>query len=539
MPPPRIRSQALYLPSITTTFSLLRRVVTGLALSSSFNYPGSTWVAAAPLDPRDHSTPEFAFKLVLSIVFVLLGGVFSGLSLGLMGLDHTNLRVLAASGSPQDRTDARKVLSLLGHGRHFVLVCLLLSNVIVNETLPIFLDSITGGGGLWAVLISSALIFFAGEVLPQSICSRYGMRIGAKCVNFVKVLMYLESPVCWPTAKLLDFLLGSHHSHMYRRDELKTLVELHSTGAASQVPFEDGSGVDTDGLSELEVRLATSALCLRDAELQHCMRRVDAVYTVNDGMRICDVDLREVLVRSQRYIPVRRASRQGGNGVFVGLITTKQLVVALGRPNDTIRSLQLDEMIQVLPSTSLAQCLSYTQDHDPSTVFVVSASSIRGAEAVGFATVDDIGRHLIDRSPGPRSSTLATPVALSSARGRGSVSIGIGAFVRGIVERHRSHRASASELSFQLSSDSDDQGYHPLRTSYSHHRTHSQSSIPLTRDIAGNRPITSSGSRLPSGRGLPGGGATFKFPSPVLEQEDSFTLGDEEETEEDVGTTDR
>lgn len=46
-----------------------------------------------------------------------------------------NLKVLAASGSPQDRSDARKVLSLLSHGRHFVLVCLLLSNVIVNETL--------------------------------------------------------------------------------------------------------------------------------------------------------------------------------------------------------------------------------------------------------------------------------------------------------------------------------------------------------------------------------------------------------------------
>lgn len=104
--------------------------------------------------------PEFVLKLVLSIVFVLLGGVFSGLSLGLMGeslseisgtansvrrrklispsasgLDQVNLKVLAASGSPQDRADARRVLSLLSHGRHFVLVCLLLSNVIVNETL--------------------------------------------------------------------------------------------------------------------------------------------------------------------------------------------------------------------------------------------------------------------------------------------------------------------------------------------------------------------------------------------------------------------
>ncbi|BGP37636.1 cell agglutination protein Mam3, partial [Rhodotorula kratochvilovae] len=35
---------------------------------------------------------EFVLKLVLSVVFVLLGGVFSGLSLGLMGLDSMNLQ---------------------------------------------------------------------------------------------------------------------------------------------------------------------------------------------------------------------------------------------------------------------------------------------------------------------------------------------------------------------------------------------------------------------------------------------------------------
>ncbi|KWU46184.1 hypothetical protein RHOSPDRAFT_8715, partial [Rhodotorula sp. JG-1b] len=75
--------------------------------------------------------------------------------------------VLAASGPPRDRKDAQRVLSLLSHGRHFVLVCLLLSNVIVNETLPVFLDSLTGGGGLIAVLISSASIVIFGEILPQ------------------------------------------------------------------------------------------------------------------------------------------------------------------------------------------------------------------------------------------------------------------------------------------------------------------------------------------------------------------------------------
>lgn len=50
-----------------------------------------------------------------------------------LGLDMVNLEVLEHSGEPQEQKDAAKVSKLLKRGRHWVLVCLLLSNVIVNE----------------------------------------------------------------------------------------------------------------------------------------------------------------------------------------------------------------------------------------------------------------------------------------------------------------------------------------------------------------------------------------------------------------------
>lgn len=46
-----------------------------------------------------------------------------------------NLQVLSSSGSERERKDALKVLHLLEDRRHWVLVCLLLSNVVVNESL--------------------------------------------------------------------------------------------------------------------------------------------------------------------------------------------------------------------------------------------------------------------------------------------------------------------------------------------------------------------------------------------------------------------
>jgi len=107
--------------------------------------------------------------------------------------------------------------------------------------------------------------------------------------------MYIEAPVCWPTAKLLDWLLGSDHAHAYRREELKTLIELHSTKPSRQSSVFDPT--EDESLSAVEVDFAKAALGMRDHSVKDCMKNMEEVYTVSDGMRVCDVDLKEVSQR--------------------------------------------------------------------------------------------------------------------------------------------------------------------------------------------------------------------------------------------------
>lgn len=126
------------------------------------------------------SPKSSSFWINVSVAFflVVLGGIFAGLTLGLMGQDEIYLQVIEQSGEGKERADAKKVLRLLKRGKHWVLVTLLLSNVITNETLPIVLDRSLGGG--WpAVLTSTVLIVIFGEIIPQSACVRYGLGIGA------------------------------------------------------------------------------------------------------------------------------------------------------------------------------------------------------------------------------------------------------------------------------------------------------------------------------------------------------------------------
>jgi metal transporter CNNM len=68
-------------------------------------------------------SPDFWIKIAISACLVLAGGVFAGLTLGLMGLEELHLRVLATSSdNPVEKRNAQKVLRLMRRGRHWVLV---------------------------------------------------------------------------------------------------------------------------------------------------------------------------------------------------------------------------------------------------------------------------------------------------------------------------------------------------------------------------------------------------------------------------------
>lgn len=119
------------------------------------------------LESNDVSEASFTSEnlpyILVSIVLILLGGAFAGLTIALMGQDGVYLEVIATSGEGRERSHADKVRRLLSKGKHWVLVTLLLANVIVNETLPVVLDRM-GGGGWVAVALSTTAI---GTYIPQ------------------------------------------------------------------------------------------------------------------------------------------------------------------------------------------------------------------------------------------------------------------------------------------------------------------------------------------------------------------------------------
>lgn len=345
-----------------------------------------TQAAPTHLDLRraEEKHPETAVEMWIYLTtagaLVLLGGAFAGLTIALMGQDEIYLQVIATSGEGHERTNAEKVLNLLKRGKHWVLVTLLLGNVITNESLPIVLDRSLGGG--WqAVLGSTVLIVIFGEIVPQSVCVRFGLPIGAFMAPFVLLLMWIMAPVAWPTAKLLDFLLGEDHGTTYKKAGLKTLVTLHRT--LGHRPDER--------LNKDEVTIISAVLDLKEKPVGSIMTPMEDVFTLSAD-KILDDDMMEIIL-SEGYsrIPVYAVDDHNN---FIGMLLVKMLITY--DPEDCMRvgDFALATLPETRPETSCLDILNFFQQ-GKSHMVLVSEFPGEAQGALGVVTLEDVIEELI------------------------------------------------------------------------------------------------------------------------------------------------
>ncbi|KMU74316.1 CBS domain -containing protein [Coccidioides immitis RMSCC 3703] len=320
-------------------------IVTGLPIFSP--------ALATQEDGEPVNQPSFWLYLGVATALVVAGGAFAGLTIALMGQDEIYLQVIKASGEGAEKRHAEKVLNLLKKGKHWVLVTLLLSNVITNETLPIVLDRSLGGG--WPAVLG--IVF--GEVVPQSICVRYGLPIGAWMAPCVLILIRTENPrylaqntwQCWRT---IEFRRSDHHQHRVGPEEKPV--------GSIMIPMEDVFTMSTE--------------------------------TVLDE-KMMD------LILSQGYsrIPIHSPDNPQN---FVGMLLVKMLITYDPEDCKQVRDFALATLPETRAETSCLDIVNFFQEGKSHMVLV---SEFPGEDhgALGVVTLEDvieelIGEEIIDES---------------------------------------------------------------------------------------------------------------------------------------------
>ncbi|UZJ55070.1 hypothetical protein CBS101457_004390 [Exobasidium rhododendri] len=374
-------------------------------------------------EAEGRTTGQLIVDCLSIAALVLGGGLCAGLTLSLMGLDAVNLQVLSTAGSDSERKNAAKVLKLLDRGRHWVLVVLLLSNVIVNEALPVFLSDF---GGYWAVLASTALIVIFGEVLPQSICARYGLSIGAACAPLVWILMVVLAPIAWPTAKLLDWSLGEDHGTTYKKAELKTFVSLHQQ-------------LGTENLNEDEVTIIRAVLDLNDKTVQDIMTPIRDVFILSADTVLDDHGVGKLVQSGYSRVPVHE---KGKPDSIMGMLLVKDLITYDPEDGKEVSTFQLRPLPETAPDLSLLSTLNYFQT-GRSHMLLVSTNPGQSGGALGVVTLEDvveelIGEEIIDETDvwvdvHNRVRVARKPPGTAATANEAD----LGPLVRGIIERRR------------------------------------------------------------------------------------------------------
>lgn len=337
------------------------------------------------------STFIFVLRILAAVFCVCMSGIFSGLNLGLMGLDLISLQMIADTDIEEiagdnatseeikqielDKERATKILPIRQKG-NLLLCTLLIGNVMVNSVISILTADMTSG--TMGFLISTCLITTFGEIIPQAYCSRHGLFIGALSVGLVKVIIGLLWIICKPISMILDCCLGEELGNIYNRYQLYTMFEL----------YKDHSNFNKDTIQTMQ-----GALVMDTKTVKEYMRPFDSVFMLPDTTILDYNTCLEIFRKGYSRIPIYHENRQD----IRGILHVKELIMI--DPNQCV---SVDSIMQLFPSSllrlsdkstvsdSIKEMVNSHTEFAFVSQIIESSNSDNQVELVGIVTLEDL-----------------------------------------------------------------------------------------------------------------------------------------------------
>ena len=325
----------------------------------------------------DAGPKQDLWNLLPVIIVLLLGAAyFAVMETAFASASRIRLKAAADHGNRR----AEQAMYVLDHFDQAITTLLIGTNILHLTIATLVTVAVQRQWGMWAVtaatLITTVVVFFAGEMLPKSIAKKYAERLAMRTARSLRFFMVLFNP--------LSAMLTAFGNAVARRVQSEPAVTVTEDELADIIENMTDDGELTAERGEL----MSSALSFAEVP-------VESVITARVDVAAVDVDdpPEEILayVREQRHsrLPVYADSIDNVIGILQIRKYIKACIKNGGKAVD-VRPL-LDEPVFVHQSTLIAEVLPELSRRKANLAIVTD----NYGGTLGIVTVEDIVEELV------------------------------------------------------------------------------------------------------------------------------------------------
>ena len=312
---------------------------------------------------------------IIAIFLLLCAAWFAAAETAFSSVSRSRIKMLADRGDMRARR-AQLVLDNFDRAISTLLIC---TNIVHIAAAAIVTVAVTRRWGLSAVTLSTVVttvvVFFAGEMLPKSIAKKYSEKFSLACAGTLNFLMKLFGPLSALLTKL-----GQTAANLTKGDG-----EISVTEEELYDLIEDMTEEGT--LDEEQGELISSALQFGDVT-------VESILTPRVDLAAIDIDdsYEEILAQIKSQNHSRLPVYEGSIDNIIGILQIRKFIkvyLRLGEQLD-LRPL-LDEPFFIHQSTNIDELLPIMSKRKMNMAIVTD----NYGGTLGIVTVEDILEELV------------------------------------------------------------------------------------------------------------------------------------------------
>ena len=238
--------------------------------------------------------------------------------------------------------------------------------------------------GLVGLIVSTAVITTFGEIIPQAVCSRHALVVGAHTTWFVYLFMLVTLPVAYPISAILDKVLGEEVGNTISRTMLGNFFKQ----------------LEEEGVFKKEERkIMQAALDLEHKSVKSVMTPIEKVYMLEINTKIDANSMREIYKKGHSRIPVYEHNKDNIIGI---LMSRDLLLINPDRVNVSLKQLSsilLRNTVNISADDKLEPLLGYFKKGLTHIGVVTQIETREGRDPThrvcGIVTLEDIIEEII------------------------------------------------------------------------------------------------------------------------------------------------